>query len=104
MLREPLEVFEAEGVDAAFVNTFASYDLPHHTDPHEDFDKASLGVVKVLDGAAVSAIPTCPGSPRPRSTCWRTATAADGRPSRGPRAVGVGRADSRYIRFVSATA
>ncbi|HEX9221463.1 MAG TPA: hypothetical protein VF858_13340, partial [Gemmatimonadaceae bacterium] len=32
-LREVLEVFEAEGVDNAFVNTFARYDLPHRRDP-----------------------------------------------------------------------
>jgi hypothetical protein len=49
-LREVLDVFEAEGVDHAFVNTFARYDLPHHSDPREDFDMASFGVVKVLDG------------------------------------------------------
>jgi hypothetical protein len=51
-LRELLDVFEAEGVDSAFVNTFARYDLPHHSDPREDFDLASFGVVKVLDGGS----------------------------------------------------
>jgi hypothetical protein len=51
-LREVLEVFEEEGVDSAFVNTFARYDLPHHSDPRTDFDMASFGVVKVLDGGA----------------------------------------------------
>jgi len=49
-LREVLEVFDAEGVDAAFVNTFARYDLPHSSDPRQDYDVASFGVVKVLDG------------------------------------------------------
>jgi hypothetical protein len=49
-LREVLEVFTAEGVDNAFVNTFARYDLPHRSDPQTDFDMASFGVVKVLDG------------------------------------------------------
>jgi hypothetical protein len=49
-LREVLDVFEEEGVDNAFVNTFARYDLPHSSDPREDFDMASFGVVKVLDG------------------------------------------------------
>lgn len=49
-LREVLEVFEAEGVDNAFVNTFARYDLPHRSTPREDFDLASFGVVKVLGG------------------------------------------------------
>jgi hypothetical protein len=49
-LRELLEVFDAEGVDAAFVYTFARYDLPHREDPRADLDVASRGVVKVLDG------------------------------------------------------
>ena len=48
-LRELLDVFTAEGVDWAFVNTFARYDLPHRSDPREDFDMASYGVVKVLE-------------------------------------------------------
>ena len=51
-LREVLDVFESEGVDSAFVNTFARYDLPHRDDPREDFDMASFGVVKVLEGGA----------------------------------------------------
>jgi hypothetical protein len=49
-VRELLEVFAAEGVDAAFVYTFARYDLLHRDDPHVDLDMASAGVVKVLDG------------------------------------------------------
>ena len=49
-LRELLEVFEAEGVDSAFVYTFAIYNLPHRSDPREDLDMASYGVVKVLEG------------------------------------------------------
>lgn len=53
-LREVLEVFDGEGVDSAFVNTFARYDLPHRGDPREDFDMASFGVVKVLDGRSDS--------------------------------------------------
>jgi hypothetical protein len=48
-LRELLVIFEAEGVDTAFVNTFARYDLPHRSAPREDFDMASYGVVKVLE-------------------------------------------------------
>lgn len=39
-----------EGVDAVFVNTFASYHLPHRADPRQDLDRASYGVVKVLEG------------------------------------------------------
>ncbi|HJZ77978.1 MAG TPA: hypothetical protein VKE51_39890 [Vicinamibacterales bacterium] len=49
-VREVLDVFAAEGIDAAFVYTFARYDLPHRSDPAEDLDMASAGVVKVLDG------------------------------------------------------
>ena len=48
-LRELLEVFDSEGVDAAFVYTFARYDLPHRDDPHTDLDRVSAGVVKVFD-------------------------------------------------------
>jgi hypothetical protein len=66
-LREVLDVFEAEGVDSAFVNTFARYDLPHRSDPREDFDMASFGVVKVLDGRSCSGrrrYPDMPSEPK----------------------------------------
>ena len=49
-LSELLDVFDGEGVDYAFVYTFARFDLPHHHDPRQDFDLASRGIVKVLDG------------------------------------------------------
>jgi hypothetical protein len=39
-LRELLDIFNAEGVDTAFVCTFASYNLPHRSNPREDFDNA----------------------------------------------------------------
>jgi len=48
-VRELLEVFEAEGVDHAFVYTFARYDLADRGGAQRDFDMASAGVVKVLD-------------------------------------------------------
>jgi hypothetical protein len=48
-LRELLDVFAAEGMDAAFVYTFARYDLPHRDGPADDLDMASAGVVKVFD-------------------------------------------------------
>lgn len=65
-LREVLEVFEAEGVVSAFVNTFARYDLPHRSDPRQDFDLASFGVVKVLDGRSGSDVryPDMPWEPK----------------------------------------
>lgn len=47
---ELLDIFESEGVDGAFVYTFARYDLPHRSALNEDFDRASKGVVKVLEG------------------------------------------------------
>jgi hypothetical protein len=47
-LREVLAVFDDEGVDSAFVNTFVRRDLPTSTDPDRDFDVASFGIVKTL--------------------------------------------------------
>jgi hypothetical protein len=63
-LREVLEVFEVEGVDSAFVNTFARYDLPHRSDPREDFDMASFGVVKVLVDQRGRRYPDMPWEPK----------------------------------------
>lgn len=48
-LRELIDLFEAEGVDSAFVYTFARYDLLHSDEPELDLDRVSAGVVKVLD-------------------------------------------------------
>jgi hypothetical protein len=48
-LHELLDVFDAEGVDSAFVYTFANDDGPHRGDPREDLDLASYGIVKVLE-------------------------------------------------------
>lgn len=48
-VRELLDAFDAEGVDIAFVYTFARYDLPRRADPSADLDLASRGVVAVLD-------------------------------------------------------
>ncbi|WP_338019498.1 hypothetical protein [Saccharothrix deserti] len=50
VIRELLEVFEAEDVDSAFLCTFACYHLPHRPDdPRRDLDLGGYGVVKVLD-------------------------------------------------------
>ena len=51
-VRELFDVYESEGIDAAFVYTFARYDLPHRVAPAVDLDMASAGVVKVLDDPA----------------------------------------------------
>ncbi|MBF9073720.1 hypothetical protein [Streptacidiphilus fuscans] len=61
-LRELLDTFDRSALDAAFVYTFARYDLPHAEDaPHRDFDLASPGVVKVLPDARTGT--TFPGVP-----------------------------------------
>ncbi|WP_242583978.1 hypothetical protein [Amycolatopsis sp. 195334CR] len=49
-LVELLEIFDAEGVDGAFVYLFALENYPHRADdPRRDLDLASFGVVKVLE-------------------------------------------------------
>jgi len=53
-VREVLDVYESVGIDAAFVYTFARYDLPHRSAPAVDLDMASAGVVKVLDDPAAA--------------------------------------------------
>ena len=63
-LREILDILVAEGVDTAFVNTFARYDLPHHSSPLEDFDMASYGVVKVLEDRHGTTYPNMPWEPK----------------------------------------
>jgi hypothetical protein len=70
-LREVLEVFDTEDVDAAFWYTFARYDLPHRDDAALDLDRASPGVVKVLDeqsrprDAGGRRYPDMPWEPKP---------------------------------------
>ena len=51
-LDELLEIFETEGVDSAFVFLFALPGYPHRPDgdPRDDLDRASLSIVKLLDG------------------------------------------------------
>jgi hypothetical protein len=43
-IRELLDVFSAEGVDTAFVYTFARYDLANCSASQQDFDMASAGL------------------------------------------------------------
>jgi hypothetical protein len=63
---ELLEVFEAEGVDSAFVFTFALQSFPHrpHGDPREDLDLASYGIVKVLEHGHGEAYPDLAWEPK----------------------------------------
>jgi hypothetical protein len=50
-LLDLLDVYEAGGVDTAFVYTFASRHLPTSEDPERDFDLGSFGIVKVGHGS-----------------------------------------------------
>lgn len=64
-LRELLEIFDAEGVDSAFVHLFALDNFPHRPgDPRRDLDMASLGVVKVLEGRNGDTYPDMPWEPK----------------------------------------
>jgi hypothetical protein len=65
-LRELLEVFDAEGVDSAFVFIFALYDHPHRPDgdPRDDLDLASYGIVKVFDDRHGDTYPDMPWEPK----------------------------------------
>jgi hypothetical protein len=64
-LRELLEIFDAEGVDGAFVYLFALNDFPHRPDdPRHDFDLASGGVVKVYEDRKGDTYPDMPWEPK----------------------------------------
>ena len=64
-LRELLEIFDAEGVDGAFVYLFALYSHPHRPgDPRHDLDLASLGIVKVLEDRNGDTYPDMPWEPK----------------------------------------
>lgn len=64
-LRELLEIFDAEGVDSAFVYLFALYNYPHRpNDSRHDLDLASLGIVKVLEGRNGDTYPDMPWEPK----------------------------------------
>ncbi len=63
-LRELLDIFSTEGVDTAFVCTFVCYGWPHRSDPREDFDMASWGVVKVLENRSGDTYPDMPWEPK----------------------------------------
>ncbi|MEU5264172.1 hypothetical protein [Amycolatopsis sp. NPDC021455] len=75
-LRELLEIFEAEGVDSAFVYLFALGNFPHRPDdPRRDLDMASLGVVKVFEDRTGDTYPDLPWEPKAAFTavadCYR---------------------------------
>jgi hypothetical protein len=56
-----LRLYDEEGADAAFVYTFARWDLPTSPKPERDFDLASFGIVKVLEPGRTGV--TYPGLP-----------------------------------------
>ena len=59
-----LDIFTTEGVDAAFACTFVCYGWPHRSDPREDFDMASWGVVKLLENRLGDTYPDMPWEPK----------------------------------------
>ena len=65
-IRELLEVFDAEGVDSAFVFTFVLHEFPHRPggDPRDDLDLAGYGVVKALEDGDGGAYPGMPWEPK----------------------------------------
>jgi hypothetical protein len=78
-LRELLDVFEAEGVQTAFANTFASYHLPHRDNPRDDLDMASYGVVKVFEDRIGDTCPDLPWEPKAAFTVLAEHNLADAR-------------------------
>ena len=63
-VRELLKIYDEEGADAAFVYTFARWDLPTSSDPERDFDIASFGIVKVLEQGTGMTYPGLPWEPK----------------------------------------
>jgi hypothetical protein len=65
-VRELLEIFDAEGVDSAFVFVLALYDHVHRPggNPREDLDLASYGVVKVFEDRHGDTYPDLPWEPK----------------------------------------
>ncbi|GAA3198393.1 hypothetical protein ACFO1B_01965 [Dactylosporangium siamense] len=65
-IRELLEVFDAAGVDTAFVFLFALYDHPHRPDApaRDDLDLASYGIVKVYEDRHGTTYPDMPWEPK----------------------------------------
>jgi hypothetical protein len=65
-LAELLEIFESEGVDSAFVYLFALPGYPHRPDgdPRDDLDRASLGIVKLLEDGRGETYPDMDWEPK----------------------------------------
>jgi hypothetical protein len=65
-LRELLEIFDAAGVDSAFVFLLVLDGFPHRPDgdPRDDLDLASLSIVKVLEDRHGDTYPDMPWEPK----------------------------------------
>lgn len=63
-IRELLEIFDAGGVDSAFVFLFRLDGWPHRPDPRDDLDAASPAIVKVLENATGTTYPGLPWEPK----------------------------------------
>jgi hypothetical protein len=74
-LAELLEIFDAEGVDSAFVFLFALDGFPHRPDGDPRLDLASLGIVKMLEDGRGDAYPDMAWEPKAAFTavaeCYR---------------------------------
>lgn len=51
LIAELVNIFEEEGVDSAFLCTFACFFLPHQSSGQPDLDLASFGIVRVHSAA-----------------------------------------------------
>ncbi len=75
-LRELLDVFTTEGVDSAFVYTFARWDLPHREELGWTWTWPAPASSRSWRAAAAAPTPTWRASPRPPSPRWPTPTGA----------------------------
>ena len=61
---ELFNIFDEEKIDAAFVTSFAAYNLPHRDDPIFDLDVASYGIVKVYENTFGESYPDMKWEPK----------------------------------------
>jgi hypothetical protein len=77
-IREVLEIFDAEGVDSAFIWLFELCNFPHRPDgdPRDDLDLASPAIVKTLVGRHGDSYPDMTWEPKAAFTaiadCYRS--------------------------------
>jgi hypothetical protein len=67
-LTKTLAILDAEGVDGAFIWTFADPWLTHDPDPRHDLDMASTSLVKTYAHATGTTYPGLPWDPKPAFT------------------------------------